>query len=147
MPPHVPMEIEWLCTKLVWDFAYYMDQRQYEDLAALFTPDGLFDRVGQRLQGRREIVEALSARPLDQRTRHLTVGVHFLSAGPSEATAVVYNASHVGRGDQSDTPSRYAMSQPIVLEFRDTYRRSLIGWRIAERIARMMLVPEDMPSR
>jgi len=141
------MEIEWACTKLVHAFAYSMDQRRYEDLAALFTPDGVFDRVGQVLRGPREIVDALGKRPLDQRIRHVTVGIHFTSVAADAAEAVVYNASYVGRLDEPGKPSLYAMSQPALLEFRDAYQKKPDGWRIAERAARMVLVPEDMPAR
>jgi hypothetical protein len=147
MDAKAQMEIEWACTKLVHDFAYYMDQRRYEDLAALFTPDGVFDRVGQPLRGRREIVDALAKRPLDQRIRHVTVGIHFASVATDAATAVVYNASYVGRLDEPGKPSVYAISRPALLEFQDAYRRTPDGWRIAERVARMVLVPEDMPAR
>ena len=147
METKTQMEIEWACTKLVHAFAYYMDQRRYDDLAALFTPEGVFDRVGQQLRGRREIVDALGKRPLDQRIRHVTVGIHFARVATDEAAAVVYNASYVGRLDEPDKPSLYAMSQPALLEFGDAFRRTPDGWRISERIARMVLVPADMPAR
>jgi hypothetical protein len=46
------MEIEWGRKRLVTDFAHGMGGRNYEQLVSLFTPEGVFDRVGSVLAGR-----------------------------------------------------------------------------------------------
>jgi len=140
------MQIEWQCRNLCYEFAYLIDTRQYSKLAALFAEDGVFDRVGQVLRGRQDIVEALLNRSSELRTRHVCNNIHFIEVGPDVARAVVYNTTLVGKGDPEGMPAPYGMSQGAFLEFRDLYRRTADGWRFGERKASVVLMPPDMPS-
>lgn len=140
------MEIEWECRNLCYEFAYCIDRRQYAQLAGLFTPDGVFDRVGQKLAGRQAIVDALGNRQSELRTRHVCHNVHFTAVDDESARAVIYNTTLVGKGDPAGEPVPYAMSQGAFLEFRDTYRKTPEGWRIAERVAYTVITPPDMPA-
>src|SRR3546814_17029907 len=63
------MEIEWACTKLSHAFSYCLDSRDYGSLVSLFTPDGVWERHGDRLQGRERILEVMRGRPAHQFTR------------------------------------------------------------------------------
>jgi hypothetical protein len=140
------MEIEWQCRNLCYEFAYCIDHRKYRQLAELFSIDGVFDRVGQVLQGRPAIVEALEKRSVELRTRHVCHNVYFHEVTADQAKAIIYNTTLVGRGDPEGQAVPYAMSQGAFLEFRDTYRKTSDGWRFAERSARTMLNPPDMPQ-
>lgn len=140
------MQIEWACQKLCQEFAYCIDRRRYEQLVNLFTEDGVFDRVGQLLRGRVAILEALQKRSLDLRTRHVLSNIYFVEVDGQHARALIYNTTLVGRGDPEAAPAPYGMSQGAFLEFQDLYRKTPEGWRIAERIARTVLTPEDMPK-
>jgi len=146
MSPQAQMEVEWACARLVQEFAFCMDRRRYEALAALFTPDGVFDRVGQVLRGRAAIQEALAARSVDLRTRHLCASPRFSDVESTTARALVYCVNFVGRGDIEGVPSIHGMAQGAVLEFEDRYERTPEGWRIAERLARPVVMPEETPS-
>src|SRR3546814_6019354 len=68
------MEIEWACTKLSHAFSYCLDSRDYGSLVSLFTPDGVWERHGDRLQGRERILEVMRGRPANQFTRHVKIG-------------------------------------------------------------------------
>lgn len=140
------MEIEWQCRNLSHEFAYCIDHRKYEQLVTLFTPDGVFDRVGHVLKGRELILEAMHKRSTELRTRHTCSNIHFTDVSDESARAHVYVLNLVGRGDPDGKPVQYAMSQGAFLEFRDLYRKTPDGWRIAERIASTMIMPADAPQ-
>lgn len=53
----------------------HLDERRYEDLASLFTPDGRWLRQGRWFVGRQEILQALALRPQTMRVRHLLANV------------------------------------------------------------------------
>lgn len=145
MTPMEQMEAEWACARLSDEFAYSMDGRHYEALAALFTPDGVFDRVGSVLKGREAILAALKNRSPDLRTRHFCANKRFSEVTPTSAKALVYVVNFVGRGDVLGETSKHAMAQAAVLEFRDTYAKTAEGWRIAERVAYTVIMPDEAP--
>ena len=59
--------IEWDCTRVLIRFFNYFDQWRYQNMADLFVPDGVWHRQGKALQGRAEILAALTARSITQR--------------------------------------------------------------------------------
>lgn len=139
------MEIEWRCTRLIHEFAHCMDSRNYEQLASLFTPDGVFDRVGAVLKGREQILETLRKRSLELRTRHFCVNILFSEVTATRARAKIYCVNFVGKGDPPGEAVTHAMAQGAVLEFRDVFEHTAEGWKIAERIAASVMMPTDAP--
>ena len=146
MDARARMEIEWKCRNLCYEFAHYIDSRRYVELTALFTQNGIFNRVGQVLNGQGAILAALEQRSLDIRTRHVCHNIYFSEVGENAARALVYNTTLTGRGDPADIAVPYGLTQGVFLEFRDIYRLTTDGWRIAERIAATILTPPDMPQ-
>ena len=141
------IDIEWQCRNLCFEFGYFTDQRLYSQLADLFTDDGVFDRMGQILSGRNAIVEALSTRPPDLTTRNVCGNVVFTELTTELARAVVYNVVFFsGHDNPLAEPARYGASQGVFWECRDLYRPTPGGWRFAERVARRIFVPADMPQ-
>lgn len=59
------------CIELAGRFFHYLDRRDYEEMANLFTPDGCWIRQGQTLSGRTEILARMAERPIGLVTRHL----------------------------------------------------------------------------
>ena len=55
-----------ICT----DYCQHADAGRATELAALYTPDGVFDRVGQRFEGRDAISKMLASRPPEVWTEH-----------------------------------------------------------------------------
>ena len=53
--------IEWDCAQVVNKFYCSLDARRYDDLVNCFTPDGVWKRQGNELQGRDAIMAAMHA--------------------------------------------------------------------------------------
>src|SRR3546814_18419302 len=84
------MEIEWACTKLSHAFSYCLDSRDYGRLVSLFTPDGVWERHGDRVQGRERILEVMRVRPAKQVTRHVLPTFHFVAVPETRGRATLY---------------------------------------------------------
>src|ERR1700716_2337729 len=69
--------IEWELMRLSVDFAHYLDTCAYEELANLFLPEGVWERM-RRLNGRQEILETLPIRPANVVTRHVQTNFRFI---------------------------------------------------------------------
>jgi hypothetical protein len=123
-----------------------MDHRDYEALADLFAPDGVFERHGNQLRGPAEIIKALRGRPTEQFTRHVTSNFHFTSIEPEEAAATLVNISWFSF-EAERLPIAFEPSQAILLDFHDRYRLTAAGWRFSERITRMVFVAPSLMSR
>src|SRR3546814_3944536 len=72
---------------------YCLDSRDYGSLVSLFTPDGVWERHGDRLHGRERILEVMRGRPANQFTRHVITNFHFVEVTETRARATVYNLS------------------------------------------------------
>ena|ERR1700730_11995031 len=130
--------IEAELTQLISRFSHYIDTGKYQELALLFTEDGIFHRVGQVLSGREAILEAMLNRH-SFLTRHMVSNILFTQIDAQEAQATMYVANFVGHGGKAELPVGFALPQPAILEFDDTYRRTSDGWRIARRVARVIM--------
>lgn len=129
------------CIELCNAFAYCLDRGAFEDLAGLFTPDGVWVRHGVELHGRQAILEAMSQRPPDALTRHVTTGHHFLSVTADKAEAVSSNRSYFASA-KGDLPRSLLAGEIILLDFIDTFVRRPEGWRIARRETNYVMVPD-----
>lgn len=148
MDNRVRMEIEWECMSLSNALSYFLDHRRYEDLVALFTQDGVFDRLGHISRGREDLLRAMRERSTGITTRHLAANYYFTQVDEKIAKAVVYNVTYVGDGgDDRALPQEHRFSRSVFIEFADTYRKTPEGWRIAERIAKAIIAPKDFPGR
>lgn len=141
------LRIEWELTRLSSDFAHYLDTRAYEDLAALFLPDGVWDRAMARHKGREEILAAMSKRPADVVTRHVQTNFRYAHIDADTVRGVVYLISFHGPSAGGALPGLLEPHHFSVLEFHDLYKRTTDGWRFAERIGRPALVAADSPLR
>lgn len=125
--------------QLISRFSYCIDNGRYEELAGLFTEDCLFDRVGDRLEGRGAILAAMRKRH-SYLTRHVITNILFTRVEADEAEATMYVVNFVGESPTAGLPVGYAM-EPAVLEFTDQYRRTDDGWLIAQRMAKVIIKP------
>lgn len=138
--------IEADCVALSHAWAYHIDHKQYDELARLFVPDGVFMRTGVRLEGRPAILAAMRARPVEQFTRHITTNWHFTAVEADCASAVSYNQSYYAFLPGAP-PFAYAPERMMLLDFIDEYVRTPQGWRFRLRDARPVLIPEDLKAR
>jgi len=135
------MEIEWECMRLSNAFAHLLDRKEYRQFSALFTEDGVFVRNGARLVGRAAIFAALTQRPSNAITRHVTTGMHFQHVAADSARAISCNRSYFGMLD-GEPPANFKGDQVILLDFEDIYAKTAAGWRFAERITSPVLLPD-----
>lgn len=139
-------EIQAECVALSHAWAYHIDHKQYEALAELFVPNGVFIRTGVRLEGRAAILAAMHARPAEQFTRHVTTNFHFTEVTEGRAWATSYNMSYY-TFLPGNPPFAYAPERMMLLDFIDEYERTPQGWRFRLRDARAVLIPEDLRAR
>ena len=120
------------CTRLCNDFMHYIDQRQYDRVAELFTEDGRFDRKGTVYTGRDAIRQLFEARPADVVIRHLCTNIRITLRSENEASGQCYAVFFKGTAG-SDAELPVVPSPAAVTEYHDEYVRTPSGWRIRER--------------
>jgi uncharacterized protein (TIGR02246 family) len=143
MDKQTQIEIEHDCRALTQAFAYHLDERNYEALAALFAPHGVWIRHGARLEGRAQIIAAMQQRPANQFTRHLTTSMHFTHVNENTARSVAYNLSYFTL-EPSELPMRYQPENVMVLDFKDTFTKTAEGWRFLERDTPLTMVSDQV---
>jgi len=146
MNPEARRGIEAECVRLSNAFSFHLDQKQYGDLVELFVPHGVYIRTGVRLEGRARILETLRERPNEQFTRHVTTNFHFTHVDESLAKGVFYNLSYFAFSAET-TPLAYDPERVMLLDFLDTYAKTVDGWRFLEREARALMIPAQLRSR
>lgn len=143
MEPIDRLLIEAECTQLCVRFARYLDNGDFEAMFALFTPDGVFDRVGQVLRGHEEMRAAFGSRPPGITSRHVVTNLDWLEVSADHVEAHVYNLSFHAVGDDTAGPLTYAKENARFLDFHDHYRLTDDGWRFTSRTAGVVFVPRD----
>lgn len=139
------MLAEWECTKLSHAFAYHLDQRNYAEVANLFAPSGVWIRHGVPLKGREGILAALSERPSNRFTRHVTTSFHFTHIDDGSARSVAYNVSYFSL-DADILPARYEPENFLLFDFIDRYEKTPEGWLFAERTSSEIMVSDKVRS-
>ena len=121
--------IEAACRRLSIAFAVHVDRGRADDVVALFTPDGVFERAGLRLNGAAEIAAFLAKRPATRITRHVCSNILIEPVDSTHARGIAYFTLFEGEGE---TPA--TMQLPLTVgEYRDDYVRTTNGWRIRHR--------------
>ena len=102
-----------------------LDQPNTEP-AAFFTSDATFERGDLRVKGQDGLKRMVAGRPADLKTRHLLTTSVIEENGDREATGRHYCLVFASGAE-------FDPSKPIVREYRDRYRLTGEGWRIASR--------------
>lgn len=138
------MLIEWQLTTLSQRFAYFLDNGEFDDLVAIFTPEGVFYRGGTPLRGHEAIRTAMRERP-PLTTRHLLTNFYFPEVTADSARGVVGSVVFHGPVPDGEFPVQYATEHGRVLEFHDRYVHTSDGWRLESRAVRPILQPAVWP--
>lgn len=119
--------IEWECSRLVAHYANLNDAGRWEDLAALFSEDGLMTRPSAPdcpIRGRQAILDAFRARP-PRVTRHfcsnVVIDVKSRNEAVGESAMLLFTEP----------------APPLVGSFEDRFVLTPQGWRFAERHGRL----------
>lgn len=139
------IELEAVCTRLCNAFAYHLDHGEFDALAALFAPDGVFDRNGTRLEGRAAILDAYAKRP-QATTVHLMMNFHLIEAGETELRGSVNSLVLHAMGVSDEVLKFDPMGAMRVLEFEDRYVLTDDGWRFSYRGPRPILESSSWPG-
>ena len=127
------LAIESACTRLVHEYAYLVDFREYDRFADLFVEDCLFDVAGQSVSSREEMRAAVQRRPANRIWRHVTTNVLINVVDEDSATGVGYFTVYRAWVDEG-THAIPTLRPAVVGHYRDKYVRVAGGWKFAERI-------------
>jgi len=85
-------------------FYYYLDERRYEDMAAMMAPDGVWFRQGTELRGPAEVLQALRTRAADTSVRHVMANGFADVDAQGETSVQIYQTVYKGRAAQGQVP-------------------------------------------
>ena len=128
------IEIEAACYRLVTAYCHYVDHGDAARIPELFTDDGVWIAGPTTMRGRAELERGFQARQDDvgRASRHVCDNFLLHEVSADEARGAVYLTLYRHDGE----PGRSLSPLPgpfLVGEYRDAFRRTESGWRIAER--------------
>lgn len=125
------------CQAVSIAFANGVDHRRYDDVAALFTEDGVLNRTGHPVAGRAALRAWLDTRPVDIATRHVCTNFHATRSAPDRAEGFTLFTFYRIAGD--DATDALPLAGPAAVgEYTDQFRLTPEGWRIARRDIRIV---------
>lgn len=122
--------------RLLTLYANLNDLRDWQQVAALYTADGVLVRPvpgTAPIHGREAILASFLARPTHRRTKHVAcnLAVNVLSA--TQATAYSAYVIYYGTQDDSHPLPLLDSTPPVLCEFHDELVLTSDGWRFARR--------------
>jgi ketosteroid isomerase-like protein len=113
---------------LVTEYAFLLDHRRWQDVAALCTDDVVLTIRGRNVVGKPGLAEWAEQRASkgSRRTQHQMSNLR-LEPGPDSVTGTVSLALHVARSGSGSTDVEF------VGEYVDEYVRTPAGWRFRRR--------------
>jgi hypothetical protein len=140
---HETQSIELCCSKLCNQFAVFNDAGNHDDLAALFTEDGRYARPTDPdnfVSGRTAILAAFKARPKDKITRHLITNIVINVSGAKTAQGLCYVTLFTGStANAAEKFGFKANAAVLVGEYHDEFVLTESGWKISQRVGRLIL--------
>ena len=139
-------KIEWDCSRLVNEFYCALDEKRYPDLANLFAPDGIWNRLGVDLKGPEKILESMDTRS-DWLTAHLVTNtrVRVISQDRAETTQYITLYRHEGWAPEQGPP---AVVLPLgVLKHWDSHVRIGGAWKIAKKVSQAIMIDRSRVSK
>jgi hypothetical protein len=130
LSPAQHTEIEAACARLAIDYCHYADNGLTENLAALFTEDGEFHLFGEIHVGPAGVLKGLSARPASIVSVHSLSNHRIEALSETEARSTAYVTVFVADTSAPPPPS---IAPFLVGVYRDVYRKTPAGWRLARR--------------
>ena len=146
MTPEQRRAIEWDSCHLVSKFYHYLDERQYEQVASLFTDDGTWVRMGEQLDGKPRILEVMQQRSETLAIRHVlsNLVVDVKDDSSSRVAAYVTLYTHNAPDGLPDVP---VLEQPLALwALAIDCARTGDDWKIRFHNGERIMVREGTPS-
>ncbi len=129
--------IEQACQRLIKQFSWYNDHEQFEDLVALFIPEGRYARPiapQEIIIGRADILKSFTSRPKERVGRHLVTNINVVVQDANHASATCYVVLFSGTKEVM-APKFGLLTQggPLIGEYHDSFVLTEEGWRFEER--------------
>ncbi len=124
--------IEWECTRVLKKFCLFNDRKQSNALAKLFTPDGVWIRLGITLKGRRAIREAMDHRPATAIHLHILSNVLVSVIDPHHAESSSYKTIYYLKAEKKLGKPLPLYGPTWVSIYQDEFLRTEEGWRISK---------------
>ena len=131
------------CYNLVVDCASIIDESRYDDLALIFSEDGIFARPtvpDEPISGRATIIAAFKKRPANKLGQHLVLNIRVKLTGADSAEGT--SAIMLFMSD-TETPFENGKGRkangPLCGLYKDVYVRTAEGWRIKDRRGRVTM--------
>jgi SnoaL-like domain len=125
--------IERECEQLMVAYARGVDFRDYDNVASLFTENGVLD-VGSRMEGRAAIQAALTRRPYELRSRHVLTNLFVDVVDRDTARGICYLTLYRHVGPESLERGPVELEGPAAVgHYEDRFVRTSAGFRIAQR--------------
>lgn len=123
------------CEQLVVAYTHLIDMGEAGKVAELFTEDGIWESAENTMKGGAAIAAGFGQRQANagRRSRHVCTNVSVTLTGADCAEGFCYFTLY--RADGVDGPVVFDTVPAMVGEYRDRFRRTPEGWRIAHRTA------------
>ena len=138
MEREVARAIEWDCAQLINAFYGALDEQRYEDLANLFAPGGIWNRLGKDLVGGTEIVKALQTRA-NWLTAHLVTNIRIDVIDADHAETIQYITLYRHEGWRPEMGPAAVVLPIGVLKHWDKHVRIGGVWKIAHKRSRAIM--------
>lgn len=122
--------IEWDCTQLLTRFFNLFDQWRYDDMAALFAPDGVWHRAGKSLK-QDDIVDTLNTRSRTQTVRHVVTNTQVEVVDATSADFILYVTAYMHDTGEKPTRPPKIQSPYLLLVVPGTLTKIGDDWKIA----------------
>jgi len=113
-------------TQRLHAFFSHLDERRYEELAAMFLPEGRWLRQGRWIEGRDAILAAMKDRPASVRVRHVISNVVATRRSADEAEVQAYMTAY--RRLEGQPPALFSINT-----VGNVFRRQAGAWLLAEQ--------------
>ena len=129
------MLAEHACSKLITEYAALLDAGRWDDVAALYVPNGRMSRPtapDDFIEGRDAILASFTARP-PRISRHVCINIRVDVEGSTSATATSQILLFTAEATEDGGLPIQSPAPPMVGTYADRLVLTDSGWRFAER--------------
>ncbi len=134
--------IEWDCSQLIIKFFSYLDAKRYQDLANLFTEDGVWVRLGKELVGPRNIVAEMNERE-DWLTAHVVSNIEVFIQDSDRVETSQYITLYRHEGWDTAKGPAPVIPPMGILRHRDQMVREGGIWKFKRKASRAVMVNRE----
>jgi hypothetical protein len=134
MTPMEKLIIKDACQSISLRFGRLQDERRYQDLPDLMTPDGTYTRLGEELPIA-DFIDWVNTMP-PNKTRHFVTATDMEIVDENSAKGLTYYTLYLYGGDEEPP---YPLAGPFVVgEYHEEFARIGDDWKIKRREARII---------